>query len=129
VVLIIDTIGGDNMIDVINRCIETKNKIIKFSEIITIEGFNFRIECDEIGEEHFNADITFAAIQKDVSIPLKIKFFDVSSLTIDRHNRQIMGFDILDMNQHGWSSDVQYHFKDYEDGVMDFYCSEISLIE
>ena len=117
------------VIEVLNRYIVVGSKVVKFSEIMIIEGFNFRFEHDEIGEEHFNADISFVAKQKDADIPLKIKFFDVSSLKIDRHNNQIMGFDILDMKKQGWANDCRYHFVDYENGTIDFYCSEISLIE
>ena len=117
------------MIDVLNRCIAIRGKVIKFSEIMIIEGFHFRLEYDEIGEEHYNADISFVATQKDENIPLKIKFYDVRCLKINRRNRQIMGFDILDMKQQGWSSDSRYHFEDYENGVMDFYCSNFNLME
>ena len=122
------------MIDVANRCIIINDKIIKFSEIMMIEGFYFRLEYDEMGGKRFNADISFIATQKDAKIPLKIKFYDVIRLRIEPESMYTTGFGIFDMEdtkQRGWLSDCRYHFhfQDYEAGEMDFYCSEIELME
>jgi len=117
------------MVDMVNRCVVIEGKVIKFSEITIIKEFYFRFEHDEFWDEHFNADISFIATQKDSNTSLKIKFYDVNSLKMNRTNHQIMGFDILDRKDKGYTGAVRYHFEDYEDGVMDFYCSAIELIE
>jgi len=120
-----------NMIDVKNERIVINSLIIDFTEITIIEGFYFRLECGETGEERFNADISFVATRKDENIPLKIKFHDVIDLKIDPDSIYTTGFGIFDTKQRGWSGDCRYHFhfQDYDDGEMDFYCSEIELME
>lgn len=60
-----------------------------------------------------------------------IRFHNVSSLRIENvsYPIQISGFAIADNSAKGWQSDVRYEIYDFEDGMIRFFCEEITLAD
>ena len=60
-----------------------------------------------------------------------IVFHNVSSLRIENvsYPIQISGFAITDNSAKGWQSDVRYEIYDYEDGIIRFFCENITVSE
>ena len=56
-------------------------------------------------------------------------FRNVTGLTLDElsYPMQIMGFEILDNKKLGWESAQRYTVRDYEDGIIRFWCEEVEV--
>ena len=114
------------MIDFIERCISNKGKQYYFNSFSWIKNFNYYIDYDKWGEEIVFVEILFGLDNGEL---IKLRFIGVFNLKLNIPRNQIVGFDIVDNKNKGWSVDCRYHVEDYENGVIDFYCSKIEAIE
>lgn len=58
-----------------------------------------------------------------------IQFLNVSNICFDGLNRPMIihGFEIVDNTNLGWEKCGRYHVRDYEDGLISFYCQDICI--
>ncbi len=58
------------------------------------------------------------------------RFYNVSGLSISDMSppMRIQAFHIINHQQSGWEHCNTYEFKDYEDGVLHFYCETIEIL-
>jgi hypothetical protein len=119
------------MLDIKNRCIIINNNKYDFVDVKYINDLNYYIDYDDFGDRISFVDISFILSNNISETSIKIQFVKVSSLKIKDFGgsyNQIMGFNIVDSKDNGWESDSRYHIEDYENGIIDFYCSQIYAI-
>ncbi|QUL56753.1 hypothetical protein KDC22_09860 [Paenibacillus tritici] len=96
-------------------------------------SLNYYIDQNIDYESISYLEIIFIIEQKKMRQRLKVlmKFNNVSSLYVKNLGgsyNQILGFEIEDKTSSQWEKSGSYHVKDYEDGILDFYCETIEIL-
>lgn len=76
---------------------------------------------------HKNNQYTLEIIAQGDENNLRIVFDNVSSFFVKQIYTplSIGGFQVIDRIDMGWSSDVRYQIRDYEDNALGFFCEDI----
>lgn len=127
-------IGGDKMyndVKGINKLFEIKPNFT-WHHINYIESFTYKIDFNDYGDKVSYLDIMFLIEEKDkIEKEILIKFSEVSSFSIQNIGgsyNQLIGFEIIDKKGHGWELDKRYFVRDYENGIINFYCKSIEIV-
>ena len=62
---------------------------------------------------------------------INIEFKNITNLNLKKIGglyNQIMGFEIIDKKNDGYEKEQRFMINDYEDGIINFFCSEIKVI-
>lgn len=126
-------IGGNKMhqnIKGIKKILDIKYNFA-WHHLNYIYKLNYYIDDNNFGDKISCLDIEFLMSEGSKIYNISIKFQDISDLQIrgiGNDYNQIMGFEIIDKKENGWSKHNRYFINDYEDGIIEFYCSSIEVI-
>lgn len=97
-----------------------------------IESMNYNIDFNDIGDKVSYLEIKFLIEEKNkIRNEVSIKFSEVNNFEVKNIGgsyNQIMGFEIIEQKANGWELDKKYLIRDYENGVIKFYCKLIEII-
>lgn len=120
-----------NDIKGINKILDIEPNFI-WHHLNYIESLNYNIDFNNGGEKVSYLDIMFLIEEKDkIRNKILIRFSEVNDFSV--HNiggsyNQISGFDIVDQKGNGWEIDKRYLIRDYENGIIKFYCKLIEIV-
>ena len=115
----------------INKLLDIKPDFI-WHHLNYIESLNYDINFNDIGDKVSYLDITFLIEEKNkIRNKVLIKFSEVNNFEVKNIGgsyNQIMGFEIIDQKGNGWELDKRYLIRDYENGIVKFYCKSIEIV-
>lgn len=89
-------------------------------------------KCIEIEEVNMVIEEKMCLVIKCLiaSQQYKLVFDNVSNLFINEFSPPVivLGFEIIDNAYRGWEKHVRYTIRDYEEGLISFYCQDIKVI-
>lgn len=103
-----------------------------WNDVKFIEKLEYYTDFDEYADKLSNMKILFLIEYPDKTMnEIWVQFYMISGLKINniggKYN-QIMGFEIIDQSASGWEQEQRYVVRDYENGVIEFYCKAIVIM-
>lgn len=104
----------------------SKNNGFFLDDIIGIIGINYAIELDKHYEYQSNLLIQFKTQNNTL---LHIKFYNISACNLNGLGGVFNYIDSVEFIENiSYEKDHKYHIKDYENGMIDFYCESYEQI-
>jgi hypothetical protein len=110
----------------VNIVRKSNNDGFFLDNITGIVGINYITELNERYEYQANLIIQFKTNENDL---LRIKFYNISAGSLNElGGRIIQLYSVKFIENVSYEKEHRFHVKDYEDGIIDFYCESYEEI-